>query len=68
MTKRHTTHFDDCGCLTHRYRIAINALEAIRRHMEIVMGESGVRMSPVRYLASAALEDISAALKKRETL
>ena len=38
MIKRHTTHFDDCSCLTARYKIVINALVALQAHQKVVCG------------------------------
>ena len=57
--KRHITHFDDCGCLTERYKYAINALFAIQKHMEIVMGKSGSKMSTVEYIVTKAIDSIN---------
>jgi hypothetical protein len=63
--KRHTTHFDDCGCLTVRYKLAINALTAIRRHMEIVGGKMAVH-STVYVIASRALDSIFDSIRDQE--
>ena len=62
--KNHTTHFDDCGCLTQRYKIAINALFAIQRHMEIVIGKSGTQMSTVEYIVTKAIDSINTNLNQ----
>ena len=61
--EKHTKHFDDCGCLTRRYKIAITALFAIQRHMEIVMGGSGSRMSTVEYIVTKAIDSLNESLK-----
>lgn len=36
--KKHTTHFDDCGCQSERYRIAINALNILKTHQDLTCG------------------------------
>lgn len=35
---KHTTHFHGCECQTHKLKIALNALIALRGHQEIVCG------------------------------
>jgi len=55
--RSHTTHYDDCGCLTLRYKLAINALFAIQRHMEIVTKTP--ELSTVYNIASRAVEAIN---------
>ena len=57
--RRHTTHFDDCGCMTLRYKIALNALMAIHRHFQIV----GRKMAPLSTAYTIADRAISSLQK-----
>ena len=57
MNKNHTTHHDDCGCLTERYKVAVNALYAIHKHQEIVCG--GCKgMSTTCYIVNRAVNKL----------
>jgi hypothetical protein len=60
---RHVTHHDDCGCLTLRYKVAINALFAIQKHIEIVTKTP--KLSTVYDIASRAIDAIN---KSREAV
>jgi hypothetical protein len=63
--KKHTTHFDDCGCLTRDYKIAINALFAIQRHLEISTqgNKMALSMSSIYQIANHALDSINSLRK-----
>lgn len=63
--RKHVTPHDDCGCLTQRYRIAMNALFAILRHQEIVCG--GCKgMSTICHIVNRAIDSINKDLDKHD--
>lgn len=55
--RRHTTHHDDCGCLTVKYKMAMNALLAIQRHQEIVCGGCN-GLNTTCHIVNKAIDDI----------
>ena len=57
IVRPHGTHYDDCGCLTVRYKIAINALIALKAHWDIVSAQTG-KLSTVSHILDNAFRQM----------